>query len=356
MVGFDGWNARYYGDAMAVPGDVLAHFRTKGSKNGVRRYQLADGTWTPLGLRLRKAREGWGETRKERKANKAAARKEQQAARKEKRMARQESRRQRIETAKNKLRQNSLKGLSDAEVRQKIQRAKLEQEYRELTRNPALKAGMNVVKAVLANKDKREDRKFAREQNEVEKLKAEAEKLRAKADVVRNRGDVIRSVQQTKQEKYRYKTKKKDVKGGLATERNADRLRAKKELRESSVWNKFWTRHNQKKLSDVRVREEVKKQAASILGTVEGKRAIDRYNNPVRGGKLGRMFAPKAKNGRSRLTYNADEERNLEKERLKTRQAEANAKKATAEVDRAKIQRKNEKDKNKKKKKGNNNS
>ena len=38
-------------------GEYLAHFRTKGSKNGVRRYQQEDGTWTPLGLRERKARE-----------------------------------------------------------------------------------------------------------------------------------------------------------------------------------------------------------------------------------------------------------------------------------------------------------
>ena len=35
-------------------GDYLAHFRTKGSKNGVRRYQNLDGTWTELGKERRR--------------------------------------------------------------------------------------------------------------------------------------------------------------------------------------------------------------------------------------------------------------------------------------------------------------
>ena len=50
-VRFDSWES----------GEYLCHFRTKGSKNGVRRYQQEDGTWTPLGLERRKAREGWGD-------------------------------------------------------------------------------------------------------------------------------------------------------------------------------------------------------------------------------------------------------------------------------------------------------
>ena len=33
----------------------IAHSRTEGSKNGVRRYQYEDGTWTPEGLERRRA-------------------------------------------------------------------------------------------------------------------------------------------------------------------------------------------------------------------------------------------------------------------------------------------------------------
>lgn len=350
---FEGWNPRYYGDAMALPGDALAHFRTKGSKNGVRRYQQPDGTWTPLGLRLRKAREGWGETRADRKLARAKAKtqriKAKEAARTKIAKEREKARAEKAKARLN--RRNNLADLSDDELRQKINRAKMEQQYRDLTKNPLLKTGQNLIKSYVEGRDKREDRKLERERNAVEALKAQAEKLRAKADISRARGDTIRSVQQTKQEKYRYKTKKKDVKGGLATERNADRLRAKKELRESSVWNKFWTRHNQKKLSDIRVSEEVRKSASNILGQLEGKRAIDAYNNPVRAGKLGRIFAPKQKKGRSRLTYDLKEATDLRKEELKTRQAEANAKKTIAEAERAKTQLKSDKQKNKQKKK-----
>ena len=71
---FDGWD---------TPQNSLMHFRTKGSKNGVRRFQNEDGSWTPLGLRERKEREGWGETRKERRAQRQLARAERHQARRE---------------------------------------------------------------------------------------------------------------------------------------------------------------------------------------------------------------------------------------------------------------------------------
>ena len=95
MTTFDGWDARYCGDSMALPPgmiseDYLMHFRTRGSKNGIRRYQQEDGSWTPLGLRLRKEREGWGETKKEQKAakkeKKAQSQAEKMANRYEKRL------------------------------------------------------------------------------------------------------------------------------------------------------------------------------------------------------------------------------------------------------------------------------
>lgn len=339
MMTFDGWDARFCGDAMALPGDYLTHFRTRGSKNGVRRYQQEDGTWTPLGLKLRKEREGWGETRKERRAERRVQQAEKRVARKEKRLAKQETARNRL-----KKKANDIKDLTDNELRQKIARAKMEQEYRELTKSPVLKAGEKIVSSILKSRENKEARELAKNQAEVEKMKAEADKLRAKADIVRSRGDTIRSVQQTKQEKYRYKTKKKDVKGGLSIERNAQRLIAKKELRESSVWNKFWTKHNQKKLSDIRINEEINKNAANILGLVKGKRAIDAYNDPVRFGKPGKavknFFSGKSKVGKARLTYSNDEANKYQAELLKTRQAEANAERTKAEAMRAKYQAK----------------
>lgn len=39
----------------------LYHHGTKGQKHGVRRYQTTNGTWTPLGLARRRAREGDGD-------------------------------------------------------------------------------------------------------------------------------------------------------------------------------------------------------------------------------------------------------------------------------------------------------
>lgn len=54
------WEYRTIYDMYATD-QHLEHSRTKGSKNGIRRYQNADGTWTPLGLARRREREGFGD-------------------------------------------------------------------------------------------------------------------------------------------------------------------------------------------------------------------------------------------------------------------------------------------------------
>ena len=56
----------------ALYGDYLAHWRTKGSKNGQRLYQYEDGTYTELGKERR--RKGFRERYEERKARRAEKR------------------------------------------------------------------------------------------------------------------------------------------------------------------------------------------------------------------------------------------------------------------------------------------
>ena len=55
------WEYKTICDIYVTEDKFLEHSRTKGSKNGIRRYQNADGTWTPLGLARRREREGFGE-------------------------------------------------------------------------------------------------------------------------------------------------------------------------------------------------------------------------------------------------------------------------------------------------------
>ena len=187
MATFDGWEAQLYGP------DTLAHFRTKGSKNGVRRYQNEDGTWTPLGLKERKAREGWGEQRR-------AARAERKAARAERRAASAAARKERMDAYKEEKRKSNPKTMTEAELRKKIERAQLEKEYRELTKSPARQLGEKLVNNYFDYRDKREQRRADKEsrvyemmkmkeqtkQAEIRKAETEA---RAKADSARAEAD-----------------------------------------------------------------------------------------------------------------------------------------------------------------------
>lgn len=187
MSTFDGWETQLYGDVMALPtGDELMHFRTKGSKNGVRRYQTESGAWTPLGLKERKAREGWGQSRAERKAAKATKKLERREARKARVAAAKEA----YNARKNK---RSLKGLSDEELKAKINRLKLEKEYKDLNKNPMVETGAKLVKAYFDAKDaklKRESEKanlIVRQQEALAKLtQAKANKIQAKGDILDN--------------------------------------------------------------------------------------------------------------------------------------------------------------------------
>ena len=217
MATFDGWEAQLYGP------NTLAHFRTKGSKNGVRRFQNEDGTWTPLGLKERKAREGWGDG--DRKARKA----EKKIEKAERRQVHREAAGQRMAAYKEKRRQNSLKGLTDEELRKKIERAKLEQEYREINKSPLLQAGANAVKFILEYKAGKEARELERNRQILEKNRIDTQRVQA--------------VEATKKAKFDAESAKaeaakmvQDVKGGLKYKRKADLTNAKTALKGTTIW------------------------------------------------------------------------------------------------------------------------
>lgn len=187
MSTFDGWETRLYGDAMALPSSELMHFRTKGSKNGVRRYQTESGAWTPLGLKERKAREGWGETKAQKKAAKLQKKQEKRQARKARVAAAKEAYVKRRAA-------NSVKNLSDAELQQRINRVKKEIEYKELTKSPLVKAGEKLVSSYFESKDKKLDRDLKRAELIVRQQEARQRTLQAKTGLVSARGNILDNI------------------------------------------------------------------------------------------------------------------------------------------------------------------
>lgn len=224
MATFDGWD---------TPQNSLMHFRTKGSKNGVRRFQNEDGTWTPLGLRERKEREGWGDeggSRRERKAQRQLARAERHQAR---RQAKAEAR----EAAAERRRKNSLKGLTDAELEQKIARLKMEQEYKELSKSPLLKTGEKVVTSILEYQGKKEQREIERKRQAIQLEQIRTQKIQAKEGSKK-------AASEAQAAKYEAKKKKFDVKGGLEKERQAQLVNAKTNYRNTTIWGAIGKRAN----------------------------------------------------------------------------------------------------------------
>lgn len=210
MTTFDGWEGEVH-----PPEDYLMHFRTKGSKNGVRRYQTPSGEWTELGLRERRKREGFGESKAERKAEKRVRKAERRLARKEARSARKADRAE----AK---RKRTLKGLTDQEMKSKLERAKMEAEYKELKRRGSLiETGSNLITKYLEYKDKKAQR--------------EIDTNRQKVDMARAKADIVRAKESTKRAREERKTMKANVKGGLKKERKANLVNAKKEYKNYTI-------------------------------------------------------------------------------------------------------------------------
>ena len=207
MTTFDGWEEQLYGCRLSYGQDSLAHFRTKGSKNGVRRFQNEDGSWTPLGLKERKAREGWGDG--ERKAAKKEAKAQRKAARAEK-----------VKEAREKRRKSNVKTMTDEELQAAIARKKMEMEYRELNKSPLVKTGAKLVTSYLEYRGTKEKAENERRRMALESKKLDTEVVKAKEGVKRTRHEAEKA-------KYEMGKVQADVAGGLKIARKAE-LKQKK--------------------------------------------------------------------------------------------------------------------------------
>lgn len=216
MATFDGWEEQLFGGYPRLGESCLAHSRTRGSKNGVRRYQTASGEWTPLGLQRRKEREGWGDGQR---AARAARKAERSAAKNAKRKAYEERKAQAQESK----RKNNLKNMTDEELKAKIARLKMEQEYKELSKSPLLKAGEAMVKTYFEAKDKKIVREEKKAQMENNRLNAEANLTKAKAQKAEARNEFISQITGASRKKAKAELKKtkneerkNTVRGGIS--------------------------------------------------------------------------------------------------------------------------------------------
>ena len=303
---FEGWNPRYYGDAMALPGDALAHFRTKGSKNGVRRYQQPDGTWTPLGLRLRKAREGWGERRKEKRKERKEKRRQKDKVQLEKAKkvlaehkdenerykaklaaktkafkAKEKAKADRIikridrrEELKKRFAERNLKNLSDEELRKRIERVKMEKEYKELTKSPALAVGEKMLKSYLESRKAKRERAEKKAKMEKDMIEAKAKLATAEADkaFAKKRGNIAARKISAKADLKAQKNKERDktIRGAIskAINRSIDKRSANhvKKMGDKTYWDNILKRSGK---AVVRVGNAVKTGAQE--GYVQGR-------------------------------------------------------------------------------------
>ena len=201
MATFDSWEV-----AVRPPEDYLMHFRTKGSKNGVRRYQTESGEWTELGLEERRKREGFGESRAERRAQKRIERAERHQARKEARAQRKAERAERK-------RKSSIKGLTDEEMKAKLERAKMEAEYRDLTkRGTLIESGANLISRYLDYREKKEQRDIERNKQIIDMERIKADKIKAQERTKTAKSEAKKAVADAKKAKSEAKEKESELK------------------------------------------------------------------------------------------------------------------------------------------------
>lgn len=193
---FDAWEGGVY-----CPDDVLMHWGIPGMKHGRRRYQNEDGTWTEQGLAERRKREGFGESRAERKAERKAAR----ADRKE---ARRAAKVQALEEWTEKRRQKNVKNLTDDEIKAKIARLKLEQEYKELSKSPLLKMGETLFNTYMEAQDKKIDREEKKVKLENDRINALKELTKAQAQKKEATNEFISQISGTSRKKAKAELKK----------------------------------------------------------------------------------------------------------------------------------------------------
>ena len=208
---FDAWEGGVY-----CPDDVLMHWGIPGMKHGRRRYQNEDGTWTEQGLAERRKREGFGESRAERKA-------ERKAARAERKEARRAAKAQALEEWTEKRRQKNVKKLTDDEIKAKIARLKLEQEYKELSKSPLLKMGETLFNTYMEAQDKkiaREEKKAQLENNRVNALanltKAQAQKSEARNEFISQISGASRKKAKAELKKVKNEERKNTIRGAIS--------------------------------------------------------------------------------------------------------------------------------------------
>ena len=169
--------------------DELAHFGIPGMKHGRRRYQSESGEWTPLGLKERREREGFGEKKKSGGNSSESGKKSSGSS------GKSSSNASSLKSLFKK--KESAKNLSDDELKTRINRLKMEKEYlelqkanRELSKSPLLETAQNLVKSYTDAKIRKEERAQKKYQLENSRLssmaaleKAKAEKIEAKSNL-----------------------------------------------------------------------------------------------------------------------------------------------------------------------------
>lgn len=264
MATFDGWEEQLFGGYPRLGESCLAHSRTKGSKNGVRRYQTASGEWTPLGLQRRKEREGWGDGRR---AARAAKKAERATAKNAKRKAYEERKAQ----ARESKRKNNLKTMTDEELKARIARLKMEQEYKSLNKSPVIEAGKKALEAYLNLKTKAEERRNAEEERHLTREKLKLERERVKADLEKAKESTKRAQADAEKAGYDAKKMEEDVKGGLRIERETALKRAKIDWKNTTLHGGIIRRINTLLTAGVSEKTKAKRVAE---GQIEANRIL----------------------------------------------------------------------------------
>lgn len=266
MTTFDAWEA-----AIRPPEDYLMHFRTKGSKNGVRRYQNPDGSWTEAGLAERRKREGWGD-KIERKLQKKVAKAEKKQARKAARAERQQA-------AAEAHRKRKLSGLTDEEMKAKLERAKMEAEYRDLTRrHTAVETGAKLISKYLEYKDTKEKNAIEMNKQKLEMERLKTQQIQAKEATTQAKYNKTTSRNKAKEAEQEARKMEADVKGGLKIKRKQELKQTKLNFRNTTIRGAIGNFLNAKAKGSGQAAGEYAQDKAHAKGLISAQRKVDRYN------------------------------------------------------------------------------
>ena len=290
--------------------NTLMHFRTKGSKNGVRRYQTESGEWTPLGLKERKIREGWGERRKARKAKRSIAKAEKKIEQLSKKKARQDAREEARVAAAERKRKSKLSGLTDEEMRQKLERAKMEAEYRDLTkRHTFVETGSKLVGKYLDYKSGKEQREIEANRQKIELERLRTQRIQAKENTTQAKYNQVTSKNRADEARAKADEMRENRKGGLKIERKKDLKQTKLNFRNTTIRGAVGNFLN---------------AAAKGKGAASGEYAQDQahINALIRANKKANKYNAKRPRGATKIS---PEETKWQREQTEQRERRANA-------------------------------